>query len=205
MIKIGVTGGIGSGKTTVASLLKIIGIPVYIADEESKKLTEKSPVIRRKLIHLFGDSLYTQQGLDKKRLATYIFGDPTYLKQVNAIIHPEVQKHFITWTQAQKSAFCAIESAILFESGFDRIVDVRLMVYAPLEVRIARVLRRENITKEEVLRRINNQMPDEQKQKQSDFTIYNDNQKALLPQLQEFLESLRRMDNAIFPDQTSTI
>jgi len=191
MIKIGVTGGIGSGKTIIASLLRIMGIPVYIADEESKFLTEHSPSIRKKLIDLFGADLYTQQGLDKKRLASYIFANPNNLKSVNKIIHPEVQSHFISWTKQQDSAICAIESAILFESGFDQLVDVRLMVYAPLEIRISRALQRENTSKEDIIQRINNQMPDEIKLEKSDFNIYNDNQKAVIPQLQEFIRSIQ--------------
>jgi len=191
MIKIGVTGGIGSGKTIVASLLSIMGIPVYIADEESKFLTEHSPSIRKKLIDLFGPDLYTQQGLDKKRLASYIFANSNNLKSVNEIIHPEVQSHFISWTKQQDSTICAIESAILFESGFDQLVDIRLMVYAPLEVRISRVVQRGNISREEIIQRINNQISDEIKLEKSDFSIYNDNQKAIIPQLQEFIRSIQ--------------
>ena len=94
MIKIGITGGIGSGKSVVASLLNLYGIPVYVADTESKLLTATSPVIKEKLTALFGKELYTDGGLDKRLLASYIFGNPEYLKQVNAIIHPEVDRHF---------------------------------------------------------------------------------------------------------------
>jgi len=191
MIKIGITGGIGSGKTTIASLLEVMGIPVYIADIESKVLTEDSPNIRKKLIELFGSQLYTQEGLNKKLLASYIFSSPTNLELVNGIIHPEVQSHFINWIKHQKSHICAIESAILFESGFDQIVDIRLMVYAPLEVRIERASFREKTSRDEILRRINNQMPDEIKREKSDFTIYNDNQKAIIPQLHNFIREIQ--------------
>jgi len=117
MIKIGITGGIGSGKSVVATLLRLYGIPVYIADEESKRLTNSSPVIRRALVDLVGEAVYDADGkLDKPRLANFIFGQPEHLARVNAIIHPEVNRDFLDWSERQEKAFCAIESAILFES-----------------------------------------------------------------------------------------
>ena len=118
MIKIGITGGIGSGKSVVASLLALSGVPVYIADEESKWLTNNSPVIREKLTALFDPEIYTNEGLNKKLLASHIFNNPEQLQQVNQIIHPEVNRHFSAWVERQTSPLCAIESAILFESGF---------------------------------------------------------------------------------------
>ena len=133
MIKIGITGGIGSGKSVVASLLALSGIPVYIADEESKWLTNNSPVIREKLTALFGPEIYTNEGLNKKLLASHIFNNPEQLQQVNQIIHPEVNRHFSAWVERQTSPLCAIESAILFESGFYKVVDISLMVSASKE------------------------------------------------------------------------
>ena len=191
MIKIGITGGIGSGKSVIASLLELSGVPVYIADTESKRLTETSPVIREKLTALFGETLYTAEGLDKKRLASHIFGNPERLKEVNAIIHPEVNRHFQAWADKQNTPLCAIESAILFESGFNRAVDISLMVYAPMEVRIRRVLERDAASREEVIRRIGSQLPDEVKKEKSDYVIFNDGKQALLPQVTAFLEKLR--------------
>lgn len=190
MIKIGITGGIGSGKSIIATLLNLHGVPVYVADRESKILTETSPVIRKKLIALFGNSIYTENGLNKKLLASYIFNTPEYLQQVNAIIHPEVNRHFSEWTNAQTANVCAIESAILFESGFNKVVDRSLMVYAPLELRIERAVSRDNVLREEIVRRIENQLPDETKRDQSDYVIYNDDKQALLPQIEKFLASL---------------
>lgn len=192
MIKIGITGGIGSGKSIVASLLNLHGIPVYLADTESKILTATSPVIRGKLIALLGKELYTEEGLlNKKLLASYIFSNPEYLKEVNAIIHPEVKRHFTEWAERQLSEFCAIESAILFESGFNQIVDKSLMVYAPLELRIGRAMQRDNVSREEIISRINNQLPDETKKERSDYVIHNDDIQALLPQVGRFLATLR--------------
>lgn len=192
MSKIGITGGIGSGKSVVASLLELSGIPVYIADKESKRLTETSPVIRKKLTDLLGADLYTEKGLDKKLLASHIFAHPEMLKQVNGIIHPEVNRHFTAWTEAQDTPFCAIESAILFESGFDRAVDIRLMVYAPMEVRIARAVERDAATRSEVIDRMKSQMPDEIKKERADYIIYNDNRQALIPQIGKFITYLRQ-------------
>lgn len=191
MIKIGITGGIGSGKSVVAALLELSGIPVYIADTESKLLTATSPVIREKLVALFGEELYTADGLDKKRLASHIFGNPERLGQVNAIIHPEVNRHFLAWAERQNAPVCAIESAILFESGFNRVVDTTLMVYAPMEIRIRRALERDAVSREEIIRRIESQLPDEVKKEKSDYVIFNDGEKALLPQITAFLAGLR--------------
>lgn len=191
MIKIGITGGIGSGKSVVARLLELEGVPVYIADTESKRLTHISPVIREGLISLFGKEIYTPSGLNKKRLADRIFNEPENLKRVNDIIHPEVNKHFLEWVGKQKTNICALESAILFESGFDRIVDVRLMVYAPLSLRIERVRTRDKLSRQEVEERINNQFSDEIKKEKSDYIIYNDDKQALLPQVTRFLTNLQ--------------
>lgn len=191
MIKIGITGGIGSGKSVVASLLHLYGIPVYVADIESKRLTATSPVIKEKLTALFGNELYTDEGLNKKLLASLIFGNPECLKQVNAIIHPEVNNHFLAWTESKPTGLCAIESAILFESGFDKVVDTSLMVYAPLDIRIERAIQRDSATREDIVNRINNQLPDEEKKRRSDYVIYNDGKQALLPQIEKFISVLK--------------
>lgn len=187
MIKIGITGGIGSGKSVVATLMSVCNIPVYIADDESKKLTNTSEVIKNGLVSLFGNDIYNNDGLDRKLLARHIFGNKEMLEEVNRIIHPEVNRHFNQWAESQKGKACAIESAILFESGFDKNVDVKLMVYAPKEIRIKRAVSRDNALREEIERRINSQMPDEEKCKLADFTIINDGNTALIPQMENFL------------------
>lgn len=190
MIKIGITGGIGSGKSVVASLLKLSGIPVYMADSESKKLTDASFVIREQLIGLFGTEIYTSYGLNKQLLASHIFDNPVCLQQVNKIIHPEVNRHFLEWTEKQHTPIGAIESAILFESGFDCVVDITLMVYAPMEVRIRRALERDAASRTEIERRIKNQLPDEVKKDKCDYVIFNDNRQAILPQVTAFIHQL---------------
>jgi dephospho-CoA kinase len=163
MFKIGLTGGIGSGKSVVASLLEVRGVPVFIADEESKRLTDTSPVIREKLTALLGKDIYSGGKLDRQRLASLIFNNPQCLKRVNAVIHPEVNRRFLQWAAKQTTLLCAIETAILFESGFHRAVNFSIMVYAPQELRIARAVARGGTTREDVMRRISNQMPDEEK------------------------------------------
>lgn len=190
MIKIGITGGIGSGKSVVAQLLSVHGIPVYIADDESKKLTNTSPVIRERLIHLFGSDIYTSEGLNKPALAKAIFGNKDLLQRVNQLIHPEVNKHFLAWSERQEPNCCAIESAILFESGFNKIVDVSLMVYAPLEIRVQRALQRDHSTEEALRKRIESQISDEEKKLWADYTIINDGKQPLLPQVEKFLSQI---------------
>ena len=187
MIKIGLTGGIGSGKSVVAALLEVTGIPVYIADTESKRLLNTSPLIREQLVLLFGKSLYMDGEINKKELASLIFTDPERLKQVNNIIHPIVKADFQQWASRQHTAKCAIESAILFESGFDKLVDITLMVYAPLNVRLNRVATRDNVPEDEIRLRIENQMPDEAKKELANLIIYNDGHQALIPQLENIL------------------
>lgn len=190
MIRIGITGGIGSGKSVVATLLRVFGVPVYVADEESQKLTDTSPVIREKLIALFGGDIYVGKELNRTLLAGYVFTDARLRKEVNGIIHPEVHRHFLAWTRERRGAVCAIESAILFESGFDKVVDKTMMVYAPREIRIERAMGRDKATREDVVRRIKSQMSDEEKRDLSDYVILNDGRHALLPQVGKILSSL---------------
>ncbi|MDR0749938.1 MAG: dephospho-CoA kinase [Tannerellaceae bacterium] len=190
MIKLGLTGGIGSGKSVVASLFEITGIPVYIADTESKRLADTSPVIRKGLTGLFGEDIYRGGALDKKRLASLIFNDKEALRRVNAIIHPEVNRDFLQWASRQQVPVCAIETAILFESGFDKQVDLSVMVYAPFELRIGRVAIRDKASRDEITRRIQNQLPDEIKKERADFIIYNDDEHPLIPQVERLIQSI---------------
>jgi dephospho-CoA kinase len=192
MIKLGLTGGIGSGKSVVASLFEIAGIPVYIADTESKRLADTLPVIRKGLTGLFGEDIYRNGALDRKRLASLIFTDKEALNRVNAIIHPEVNRDFLQWASRQQAAVCVIEAAILFESGFDKYVDLSVMVYAPLELRIKRVALRDKAPYEEITRRIRNQLPDEQKKARADYIIYNDDKHPLIPQVEKLHRLLHR-------------
>lgn len=189
---LGITGGIGSGKSTVSTILTLLGIPVYIADVESKKLTESSPIIRQKLIDAFGSELYTGAILNKQLFASIIFSDKSKLALANSIIHPEVGNDFERWCNEHKQhPIIAKEAAILFETGMNKFIDKMVMVYTPLEMRIDRVMLRDKTTKEKVLDRINNQMSDEEKAKLSDFVINNDGATSLIQQVEDMLQKLK--------------
>lgn len=191
MIRVGLTGGIGSGKSTVSKIFEVLNIPIYIADIESKKLTANSPIIRGKLINLFGEELYEGDKLNKQLLASYIFSDKEKLEATNAIIHPEVDRHFCNWVEENSDKpLVVVEAAILFESGMNRFTDKTIMVYTSKEERIRRVMLRDHTDREKVEERINNQMPDEEKVKRSDFIIYNDGRKSLIEQTLHIIDEL---------------
>nr|WP_297161909.1 dephospho-CoA kinase [uncultured Dysgonomonas sp.] len=192
MIRLGITGGIGSGKSTVTNIIKLLDIPVYIADIESKKLTESSPIIRQKLIKAFGSNLYNGNQLDKQLLASYIFNDKHKLAIANSIIHPEVDKHFCEWLEKnQHYDIVALEAAILYESGMERLTDKIMVVYTPLEDRIQRTMLRDNTTRERVLDRINSQLSDDEKLKRADYVVYNDETKSLIQQSLKIIENIK--------------
>lgn len=190
---LGITGGIGSGKSTISKLISLYGIPVYIADIESKKLTATSPSIREKLIEAFGENLYNGNILNKQLFASIIFNDKQKLEIANKIIHPEVEANFNEWCSKRTHyPILAKESAILFESGFNRLVDKIVMVYTPLEERIERVMKRDGVTRELVMERISSQMSDEEKASKADFIIRNDENTFVIPQIDSLLSELRQ-------------
>ena len=173
MIIVGLTGGIGSGKTTVAKAFKALGIPVYIADEEAKKLMRKSKIIKRKLIQLFGDKAYVDGELNKPFIANIIFNDKAYLLKMNAIVHPRVAKHFKKWVLKQDAPYVIKEVAILFENGGHKDCDYVITVTAPKALRIERLLERDNTSKENIEAIMKNQWSDAEKIALSDFVIDN--------------------------------
>ncbi len=184
MLKIGITGGIGSGKSTVCKMFEIIGIPVFYADTESKKILYGDENIKQKILTAFGNSILDDAGLiDRKKLATIVFNNKAELENLNNILHPAVALHFENWVKQQNSAYVLKEAAILFESGAYKQVDNVIAIVAPLELKIKRTIGRDAITVEEVLARMKNQLTDEEKIKRSDFVIYNDEQQLLIPQV----------------------
>lgn len=193
LIKVGITGGIGSGKSVVSRLLEIMGIPVYIADTEAKRITCTDTVIRRELCALVGQEVFQGGELNRTLLAEYMFGYPEHVKEVNAIIHPRVKDDFRQWTvRFGNNGLVGMESAILIESGFREEVDFLVMVYAPLEVRVERAMKRDCSSRELVLKRIEAQMSDEAKREQADFVIVNDNETPLIPQVLELISLLSK-------------
>lgn len=170
---IGLTGGIGSGKTTIANHFKAAGVPVYIADDEARLLMQ-SAVIIEEIKKVFGQIVFDNSILNRQKLAEIVFNNPKKLKQLNAIIHPAVKKHFANWVLDFKSSpYIIYEAAILFESGSYKNCDKIITVTAPIELRITRVIKRDKTTAENVLKRIEAQWNDEQRMAKSDFVIQN--------------------------------
>ena len=170
---IGLTGGIGSGKTTIADYFADKGIPVYIADDEARKISE-SPEILRSIRKVFGDEVFNNDKLDRVKVSQIVFNNNHKLKQLNEIIHPAVKKHFKNWVlQNSNFDFIVYETAILFESGSYKQCDVVISVIAPIETRINRVMIRDSVSREDVLNRIKNQLSDEDLIKKSDYIIEN--------------------------------
>lgn len=194
MIKLGITGGIGSGKSFVSRCLKEgFSVQVYDTDREAKRLMLEHEGIRADLTALLGEEVYTAAGLNKPLLAAYIFSSPENAQKVNAIVHPRVKEDFRNWAFRQEQAGCqlvGVESAILFESGFDREVDKTLTVSAPLELRITRVMERDRVGREQVLERITAQISDEERNRLSDFSVENAETSDIHAQLVRILSAL---------------
>ncbi len=188
---IGLTGGIGSGKSTVADYFRKAGIPVYIADEEAKKIMDKLEVSKL-VIETFGNEILTSGTIDRKKLAGIVFNDAGKLAQLNAIIHPAVKSDFQNWISNHRDEpFLMKEAAILFESGSDQDCDFVITVTAPVETRIKRVMDRDNASYEAVLNRIANQWTDEQRIAKSDFVISNLNISETEAEINKILKKLR--------------
>lgn len=170
---VGLTGGIGSGKSTIARLFQELRVAIYFTDDEAKKIMQSSKIIKRKLIKKFGERVYKNNKLNKPFLANLIFSNKENLKFVESIVHPKVTQHFKRWARKQKGDYIIQENAILFENGSNQFCNYVIMVTAPIELRINRVVKRDNISKDKVLERINNQWSDEIKIKKSDFIIEN--------------------------------
>ncbi len=185
-LKIGITGGIGVGKSVVTKIFKVLGIPTYDADREAKDIMVKNDAVRQSLMQTFGKEVYFEDGsLNREWLGKRVFGDAEELKKLNAIVHPAVIKDGEDWAVAQTSIYSVKEAALLFESGSYKALDFTILVVSPLELRIERVMQRDKVDREEVLRRINKQMPEEEKEKLSDCIVYNDDEHSLIEQVME--------------------
>ncbi len=184
MLKVGITGGIGSGKSIVSRVFKSLNIPVYDSDSSAKLLMECDPEIRRKLTGLFGDDLYKEFDLDRTKLAAIIFNDPEKLEQVNRIVHPHVKENFRDWCDLQTGTpYILQEAAIIFESGADKYLDKIITVAAPLELRIARVIERNQTEREKIMKIVDRQMNEEERMERSDYVIVNDEKTLIIPQV----------------------
>jgi|SRR5690625_699559 len=173
MKQIGITGGIGSGKTTVANFFKEFNIPVYIADEEAKRIMH-TPAVISQLKSLFGDKAYdSSEKLDRKYIASLVFNDKNLLEKLNSIVHPLVEQDYKNWVQSQQAPYVLYEAAILFETGRYKEFDYNILVTAPLELRISRLKKRDQATEEEIKSRMKNQWSDKEKKKKADWVIEN--------------------------------
>ena len=193
MITLGVTGGIGSGKSYVCHILSGMGAAVYDTDREAKRLMVESPSIRRDLTSIMGEDAYLPDGsVNKPVVADYLFSSPNHAARINAVVHPRVREDFRRWVRDARSGLglAVLETAILYESGFDREVDKVLMVNAPIELRISRTIVRDRAVEEAVRSRMAAQMSDEEKLRMADFVITNDGKAELQPQLDRLLEAL---------------
>jgi dephospho-CoA kinase len=191
MLQIGLSGGIGSGKSTIAMVLEKMGYPVFYSDQEAKKLYAEHPVLQKHLLDLLGPEVYQDGQLNKQFLSEQLFSNPELKTQVSALVHPMVRSAFESWAQQQTSDLVFNEAAILFETGAYLLFDATILVMAPLETRIERVQKRDSLSREEVLKRVANQWTDAQKQALTPHQIINDG-RPLLIQLELLIAELRQ-------------
>ena len=188
---IGITGGIGSGKSTLSHLLRAEGYSVYDTDLEARRLQNEHSVMRRKMTDLFGKEIYSEQGLNRPALGKIVFSKPELLTKLNAIVHPLVMDDFNNWVinrLPKKMLF--IESAILYESGFNKLVDKVILITADEDVRIERVMKRDGISEEHVRARMSHQLPEEEKINRADFVIHSDDDKPLVDKMRKLVAEL---------------
>lgn len=191
MMRIGVTGGIGSGKTTVARLLMALGFPVYEADVEAKKLINHDASVKQQIIDLLGENAYNAEGYNREFVGSIVFNDKTLLSRLNSIVHPAVANDFEQWCNKHSNHKLVFqEAAILFENGSYTKFDKTILVAAPQKVRLQRVMRRDGMSEQRVIERMNNQWTDEAKIKLADFVIDCDGQSLVIPQVMNVLNSL---------------
>ena len=183
VLSVGLTGGIGSGKTTVAGIFEVLGIPVYYADEAAKRIMNENPELKAAIICHFGEGSYKDGKLDRAYLSSQVFGNKEKLKLLDSFVHPETIRDGNEWMLKQTAPYAVKEAALIFESGVDQYLDYIVGVYAPKSLRIRRTMERDHIGEEEVMNRMKSQMNEEEKMKLCDFVIHNDEQQAVLPQV----------------------
>lgn len=195
MLKVGLTGGIGSGKTTVAKIFEGLGVPVFYADNASKTLMSTNESIKAAIIRAFGEQAYVEGQPNRQYLASQVFKDPEKLAALNAILHPATIQYGKDWMAKQSSAYAIKEAAIIFETGTNKELDFIIGVDAPEEVRMERVMLRDGVTRQQVKERMLRQMDASEKMKMCDFVITNDDKKEIIPQVLEVHQILLGMSN----------
>ncbi len=184
MLKVGITGGIGSGKTTICRIFQTLNVPVFNADDVAKTLMTSDDILVRNIKLAFGGQAYLGNGeLNRKYLANIVFNDEKQLQVLNELVHPATIQAFKKWAKQQDSIYCLHEAAILFESGAFKTCDYSILISAPEDIRIARVMKRDEVLENEVRTRMDKQMPEEQKKKMANFIILNDESESVIPQV----------------------
>jgi len=190
MLRIGLTGGIGSGKSTVAKIFETLGIPVYYADDASKRLLNENDVLKKEIEKHFGKETYQNGELNRKHLSSLVFNNAEKLALLNSIVHPATIKDAEDWMQKQAAPYAIKEAALIFESGSQEHLDKVIGVYAPVTIRINRVMQRDKVSREEVVSRMNKQINEEIKMRLCDYVITNDEQQLVIPQVLDIHEKL---------------
>ncbi len=183
MLKVGITGGIGSGKTTVCKVFEVLGIPVFYADEAARRLMEADADLIKGITSLLGTESYRDGKLNRPFIASAVFGNPDLLQKINALTHPAVIAHGKKWMSQQQAPYALKEAALFFEAGSNGEMDVMIGVTAPREIRISRTMERDGISREKVLERMSRQMDEDEKMRRCDFVIHNDEAQAIIPQV----------------------
>ena len=183
MIKVGLTGGIGSGKTTVAKIFKQLGVPVYFSDDRAKYLMLNNQFLRESMISVFGDKVIINGFLNRSYIASKVFENPKELIKLNALVHPFVQRDFDVWSASQTSNYVLKEAAIIFETGAHKLLDKVVLVQSLEDLKVSRIMFRDGITEEEVFKRMSKQWSDSQKRINADYIIQNDEKCSLIYQV----------------------
>ena len=191
--RLGITGGIGSGKTTVCRIFRVLGVPVFVADAAAREVMNNDPGIRDRINSIAGEDLYSGGELDRMELARLIFNRPEMLKSVNAAVHPVVLQIFSKWADESDAPYVIMEAAVLFESKADTFVDRVVSISAPVEERIARVMGRNELSREQVIERINNQLEDDEREEQSYYVINNADNEMIIPEILKIHEDMLRL------------
>lgn len=201
MLRIGLTGGIGSGKSTVAKIFETLGIPVYYADDAGKRLMNENEALKTAIKKNFGDATYTDGQLNRQLLSSLVFNDPQKLALLNSLVHPATIKDAEEWMQQQTSPYAIKEAALIFESGSQGQLDKVIGVYAPATVRVNRVMQRDGVSREAVISRMNKQINEEIKMRLCDYVIHNDEQQLLIPQVVNVDNALKKIISSLQQNQ----
>jgi dephospho-CoA kinase len=196
MLRIGLTGGIGSGKSTVAQIFEVLGIPVFYADTETRKMMNEDEELKQLIIKNFGNDSYKDGSLNRSYISSIVFNNSEKLELLNSLTHPAIKQNGEKWMQEQTTAYAIHEAALIFEAGVSERLDYVIGVTAPQALRIKRVMDRDNVTREEVLKRISRQIEEDIKMKLCDFVIINDEQQLLLPQVLKLHEELIKLNSS---------